>query len=55
MINRLRLPLAALALAALLGGCVACPSGSGTASSGCDHGAQGHGGVYVGVGAGLRR
>lgn len=54
MFNRLRLPLAALALAALLGGCVAYPAGPGYATYGYGYGygAPYYGGAYVGVGSG---
>ena len=52
MINRLRLPLAALALAALLGGCVAYPASPGYASYGYGYGAPFYSGAYVGVGDG---
>ena len=52
MINRLRPLLAALALAALLGGCVAAPAGSGYPSS--DDEAPRSSGTYIGVGGGLR-
>lgn len=54
MINRLRLPLATLALAALLGGCVAYPAGPGYPAHGYGYGygAPYYSGAYVGVGGG---
>ena len=56
MINRLRLPLFALALAALLGGCVAYPAGPGYPSYGYGYGygygAPYYSGTYIGVGGG---